>query len=244
MKKPEPGVSMNLAGEVRYAVRSLKRSPVVASVAVLSLALGSGTNTAVFTLLDQTLSHQLPVPNPQQLVQLRERGEYYGSNTGMNSLSYPIYTDFRDQNQVFSGMLCRYQWHTSMSFEGQNERAMGELVSGNYFSVLGVRAAAGRLFTSDEDRTPGGAPLAVLDYGYWQTRLAGDYSVIGKQILVNDHKLTIVGVAEKGFEGLERLFATQIYVPVTMAPQLTLEDKPLEGQRRRWVQVFARLDRK
>src|SRR5450756_1330857 len=99
---------MNLAGEVRYAVRSLRRSPVYATVAVLSLALGIGANTAVFTLLDQMLLHRLPIPNPEQLVQIRERGEHYGSNTGMNSLSYPIYTDFRDQNQVFSGMLCRH----------------------------------------------------------------------------------------------------------------------------------------
>jgi predicted permease len=232
---------MNLVGEVRYAVRSLKKSPVFATVAVLSLALGIGANTAVFTLLDQVLLHQLPVPNPQQLAQLRERGEHYGSNTGVNSLSYPIYTDFRDQNQVFSGMLCRHQRPVSMSFEGQNERAVGELVSGNYFSVLSVRPAAGRLFTSNEDRTSGGAPLAVLGYGYWQTRLAGDPSVIGKQILVNDHKLTVVGVAEKGFEGVERLFVTQIYIPVTMAEELTGESKPLEDRRRRWVQVFARL---
>src|SRR5260370_1312697 len=100
---------MNLPGEVRYAVRSLKKSPVFASVAVLSLALGIGANTAVFTLVDQMLLHQLPVPDPQQLVQLKELGENYGSNTGMNSLSYPIYKDFRDQNQVFSGMMCRAQ---------------------------------------------------------------------------------------------------------------------------------------
>ena len=98
---------MPLAAEVRYAVRSLTKSPVFASVAVLSLALAIGANTAVFTLLDHLLLSELPVPNPGELVQLKEAGMHYGSNTGLNALSYPIYEDFRDQNQVFSGMLCR-----------------------------------------------------------------------------------------------------------------------------------------
>src|SRR5437870_3730806 len=200
---------MSLPGEFRYAVRSLARSPVFTSVAVLSLALGIGANTGVFTMLDQVLLHLLPVQDPERLVQLAEVGFHYGSNTGMNSLSYPIYTDLRDQNQVFSGMLCRFQRPVSVSFAGRNERASGELVSGTYFSVLGVRPALGRLFTADEDRTPGGAPLAVLSYDYWKTRFAADPSVIGKQMVVNDYKLTIVGVAEKGFEGVERVFTTQ-----------------------------------
>ena len=94
------------------------------------------------------------------LVQLKEVGDFYGSNSGMNALSYPIYQDFRDRNQVFSGILCRYQTPVSASFAGRNERAMGELVSGNYFQVLGVQPALGRLFTSEEDRTRGGAPFA------------------------------------------------------------------------------------
>jgi hypothetical protein len=100
---------MNLSGEIRYALRSLARSPVFAAVAILSLALGIGANTAVFTLLDHVLLHSLPVRNPDELVQLKEVGNFYGSNTGMNSLSYPMYEDFRDRNQVFSGILCRFR---------------------------------------------------------------------------------------------------------------------------------------
>jgi len=232
---------MLIPRELRYAVRSLARSPVFAVVAVFSLALGIGANTAVFTLLDFDLLHPLPVGHPDQLVQLREVGENYGSNTGMNSLSYPIYEDFRDQNQVFSGILCRHQRPFSVSHSGSNERAMGELVSGAYFQVLGVHAAMGRLFTSDEDRTRNGAPFAVLGYDYWKTRFAADPSVIGRQILVNNHQLTVVGVAEKGFDGVERLFATQIYVPIMMAQQIADADRPFDNRRRRWVQVFARL---
>ncbi len=232
---------MALTGELRFAVRSLIKSPVFTSVAVLSLALGIGANTAVFTFLDQALLRLLPVKDPQQVVQLKEVGHHYGSNTGMNALSYPIYKDFSEQNQVFSGMLCRSSQPFSISFGGRSERSSGEVVSGTYFPVLGVKPALGRLFTAAEDQTRGGAPFAVLGYGYWQTQFAGDPGVIGKPILVNNHKLTIVGVAQKGFEGVEPLFATQIYVPMAMAAQITKEDKPFDDRRRRWVQVFARL---
>ncbi len=232
---------MSLLGDLRYAARSLSNSPVFSTVVILSLTLGIGANTAVFTLLDQVLLRRLPVPDPQQVVQLKEVGAHYGSNTGLNSLSYPIYKDFRDQGRVFSGMLCRYHLPLSVSFEGRTERVSGELVSGTYFPVLGVQSALGRLFTEDEDRTPGGAPLAVLGYDYWKARFSGDPAVIGKQMLVNDHKLTVIGVAGKGFDGAEPLFATQIYIPVMMAAQVTDESKPLENRRRRWLQVFARL---
>jgi predicted permease len=190
-------------------------------------------------MLDHVLLHALPVPNPDELVQLKEVGDFYGSNSGMNSLSYPIFEDFRDRNQVFSGILCRQQGPVSVSFAGRNERAMGELVSGTYFQVLGVRPALGRLFTAEEDRTRGGAPLAVLSYDHWKTRFASDPAIIGKEILVSDNKLTIVGVAQAGFDGVERLFPTQIYVPVVMAKEFS--GRSLDDRRWRWLQVFARL---
>src|SRR5215469_6216338 len=248
-QKPASSVSlpMSLSGDVRYALRSLKNSPVFTTVAVFSLALGIGANTAVFGLLDDVLLNLLPVRNPQELVQLKEVGDHYGSNTGINALSYPIYEDFRKQNQVFSGMLCRFQLPISLSDSGRNERAQGELVSGTYFTVLGVRPHLGRLFTADDDRTPGGAPYAVLAYDYWQTRYSSDASVVGKEILVNDQKLTIVGVAQRGFEGVERLFETQVYIPIMMTQQLmeqqfaTVATHRLEDRRWSWVQVFARL---
>ncbi|HLK46604.1 MAG TPA: ABC transporter permease [Bryobacteraceae bacterium] len=232
---------MTLWAELRYAVRSLAKSPVFAAVAVVSMALGIGANTAVFSMLDHILLSPLPVRQPGELVQLSEVGRHYGSNSGSNALSYPIYEDFRDKNEVFSGVLCRALYPLSVSYAGANERATGELVSGSYFQVLGVGAALGRLFTAEEDRIPGGAPVAVLGYGYWKTRYAGDPSVIGKQILANDHQLTIIGVTEPRFEGADRLFTTQVYIPIMMAPQITTEDRPLENRRRRWVQVFARL---
>ena len=230
---------MGFAVELRQAVRSLAKSPVFATVAVLSLALGIGANTAVFTMLDHVLLSLMPVHNPSELVQLTGEGHHYGSNTGMNALSYPMYADFRDRNQVFAGMFCRFQTTVSMSFGGHNERANAEIVSGTYFPVLGVGAALGRTFTAEEDRSRSGAPYAVVAYDYWKDRLGGDPSIIGKPILVNDRKLTIVGVAQAGFLGTERLFPTQIFVPVMMAKEVV--DRSLDDRRFRWVQVFGRL---
>src|SRR5208283_3033856 len=153
-----------MLAEIRYALRTLKNSPVFASVAILSLALGIGANTAIFTLVDQLLLRLLPVKNPQQLVLLSWKGEYYGGNRGMKVLSYPMYKDIRERNQVFSDMMCRRDISVSLSFNGQTERASGELVSGNYFQLLGVGTALGRTFTPEDDKIPGGHPLAVLSY--------------------------------------------------------------------------------
>src|SRR5436309_1337627 len=155
----------DLLFDLRFAVRTLAKSPVFASVAVISLALGIGANTAIFSLLDQVLLRLLPVKNPAQLVQLRwQGGSHYGSNTGFNALSYPLYKDIRDRNQAFSGVLCRYSLPLSFGYKGQTERVDRELVSGNYFEVLGVRAVLGRTITPDDDRIPGGHPVVVLSH--------------------------------------------------------------------------------
>ena len=137
-----------LWSEIRYAARLLRKSPVFTTIAVLSLALGMGANTAIFSLVDQVLLRLLPVKDPQQLVLLTMRGRHYGSNWGGNAISYPMYQDFRDNNQVFSGMFCRFPVHLSLSSAGQTERVSAELVSGTYFPVLGLGAALGRTFTA------------------------------------------------------------------------------------------------
>ncbi|HUB33257.1 MAG TPA: ABC transporter permease, partial [Bryobacteraceae bacterium] len=232
---------MDFSADLRYAFRSLAKAPAFTTVAVLSLALGIGANTGVFTLLDQVLLDLMPVKDPGSLVQFKEVGQNYGNNSGMNALSYPIYRDFRDQNEVFTGMLARYYEPASVSFRGREERIAIELVSGTYFPVLGLEPAAGRLFGTADDGPPSGAPYAVLGYDYWQSRFGGDRSVVGKPILVNGHPLQIVGVASKGFMGMEAMFTAQLYVPITMAPDLTGYEKPLENRRQRWVQVFGRL---
>ena len=234
----------NLGHDLRFAVRSFKKSPVFLAVAVLSLALGIGANTAIFTLVDQILLRLLPVKNPQQLVLLWGRGPHYGSNNGRYKLSYPMYEDFRDHNQVFSGVFCRWGTSFSVSSEGRTERVDGELVSGTYFPVLGVGAALGRVFTPDDDRVPGGHAVAVISYRYWLNRFGGSKDVIGKKLLVDGYPLTIVGVSQAGFDGTDPGSSPQIRVPVMMEAQLSpqfAEFYSLKNRRGRWVNVFGRM---
>ncbi len=236
-------VFASLAADLRYAVRSLRKSPLFTAVAVLSIAFGIGANTAVFTLVDQVILRRLPVARPGELVQVSARGtESYGGGMGDGTeLSYAMYRDLRDHNQVFAGMFCRFQAPLHVGFGGRSERVTGELVSGTFFPQLGVRAAAGRLFTTAEDRAAGGHPVAVLGFTYWQARFNGDPGIIGRTVTVNGHPLEIVGVVQPGFEGLDLGQPVQVYVPITMQPQMGPAWLQLDGRRFRWVQVFARL---
>jgi predicted permease len=231
--------------DLRYALRTFRNSPVFVTVAVLSLAFGIGANTAIFTLVDQVLLRLLPVKNPEQLVLLWGRGSHYGSNNGRYRLSYPMYEDFRDHNQVFSGMFCRKGDSMSVSSDGRTERVLGELVSGTYFPVLGVNAALGRVFNPDDDKTPGGAPYAVLSYRYWLSRYAGRPDVIGKKILVNGYPITIVGVSQAGFDGTDPGQSPQIRLPVMMNAEMNpfgaKFDYNFKSRRGRWINVFGRL---
>src|SRR5260370_25059337 len=135
-----------LWADLRYALRSLRRSPLFATVAILSMALGIGANTAIFTLIDQILLRQLPVSDPDQLVMLYQRGPHNGSNMGDRMHSYPIYQDFQQKAAPFSEVLCRRLISASISVDNQTERVETEMVSGNYFTMLGVKPAIGRLF--------------------------------------------------------------------------------------------------
>ena len=231
----------NLWNDLKFAVRTLGRSPVFTGVAVVSVALGIGANTAIFSLLDQVLLRLLPVKEPQQIVLLNMKGMHYGNNNGGNALSYPMYDDFRKNNQVFSGMFCRFPNYFALTFNGQTERVSGELVSGTYFPVLGVGAAVGRTFTPEEDQKIAGAPLAMLSYAYWKSRFAGDPGIVGKTVVINGHSMTVVGVAEQGFDGVELGRRAQIFVPVVMkGPMLPLADD-INDRRSRFVNAFGRL---
>jgi predicted permease len=233
----------SLLQDFRYAFRTLRKSPLFVLVAVLSLALGIGANTAIFTLINQLILQYLPIPHPEELVLLTARGNHYGSNSGSNALSYPMYRDFRDQNAVFNGMFCRHNETVSVSFEGRTELADSEFVSGNYFPVLGVGAALGRVFTASDDLMQGGHPVAVLSYGYWKTRFGGDRGVLGKKMIVDGYPFTIVGVSQAGFDGVAPGYAPQIRIPITMQDSLPPGQTYLQlnDRRRRFVQVFGRL---
>ncbi len=225
-----------------YALRTLRRSRGFAAVAALTLALGIGANTAIFTLLDQVLLRLLPVKNPQQLVLLTMRGHHYGNNWGGNAISYPMYRDFQDHNEVFSGTFCRFPHPVSMTYGGQAERTQGELVSGTYFSVLGVGTVLGRGIGPEDDRVPDGHPVVVLSYDYWKQRFGGDPKIIGKTLLVNNYQMAIIGVAQPGFDGVELGSSTKIFIPVMMEKEIIIGPmKFLTDRRSRWVNAFGRL---
>jgi predicted permease len=232
----------HLLNDIHYALRTFRKSPVFVAVAVLSLALGIGANTAIFTLIDQVLLRLLPVKDPQQLVLLWTRGQHYGSNSGANKISYPMYEDFRDRNQVFSGMFCRNDMDFSLNFEGKTERISGEVVSGTYFPVLGVGAALGRVFNASDDQAQGGVPYAVLSYRYWMSRFAGDPQVIGKKLVLNGFPFTVVGVSQAGFDGTDPAHSPQVRVPILMKLQVDAQGYyDFKNRRNRWVNAYGRL---
>jgi predicted permease len=252
----------HLVRDLKYAVRGLVRSPLFTIVALLSIALGIGANTAIFTLVDEVLLRQLPVKDPQQLVLFNGARNHYGSNSGGNMLSFPMYEDFRDNfvepavhlarvshavpnpaptPKVFSGVFARRAVAMNVGIDGQTERVPGEIVSGTYFQVLGVGAAIGRVIGPDDDRERGNSPVAVLSHGYWRTRFGADPEIVGKTITVNNTKLTIIGVSQAGFDGVDIGYVPSIRVPLTMKAQMTPNWDDVDNRRSRWVNVFARL---
>jgi predicted permease len=238
----------HLLSDIRYAWRGLRKAPVFTAVAMLSIALGVGANTAIFTLVDQLLLRLLPVKAPRQLVLVTGEGFQYGNGWGEgNELSYPRFTDLRDNNQVFSAMFCRFGYGLHIGVGGQTEGVAGELVSGGYFSGLGINARLGRMIGPQDETAAGADRVAAITHAYWKSRFAGDPAIVGKTILVNNEPMTLIGVAQEGFDGVNLGRAAQVFVPITMAGLITpLGDKKdigkvLQNRRQRWLNVFGRL---
>ena len=228
---------------LRYALRQLRRSPLFTAAAIISLALGIGATTAIFTLIDRILLRPLPVADPHQLVLLRYDGHPGGFNTGDATFSFPLYRVLRDGNPVLTAF-GRFPLALSVSGPDWNDRVDGELVTGNYFEVLGVPAAIGRTITPLDDQTPGGHPLAVLSYDYWVNRFGADPGVLGRTIRVNDVALTIIGVSAEGFDGVELGFHPKIRVPAAMKRKMTGYFGDIfdpANPDALWLQVFGRL---
>ncbi len=231
-----------LLSDFKFAWRTLLRSPLFTGVAILSLALGIGANTAIFTLLDQLMLRLLPVQDPQQLVMIWSTGPHMGNNNGSRAASYPMYQDFQKKAPAFSAVFCRYLLPLSISFDNQTERVNAELVSGNYFQALGVKPAIGRVFSPEEDdRLYKGHPVAVLSHQYWTNRFNSDVKVIGKKVLINNQPMVIVGVSAPGFTGLDPTRAPQVRVPIQMKPLMTPGSDNLGDRRSQWIQLFARM---
>ena len=227
--------------DVRYAVRTLIKTPAFTSVVVLTLALGIGANTAIFSLTDQVLLRMLPVKSPEQLLVFDGPGAFMGRTFNNGTFSYPMYRDFRDQHTVLDGVLGRFPTPLTLLANGQAERVNGELVTGNYFDVLGVRAHIGRTFTPDDDRTPGGHPMVVLSHNFWMRRFAGDPAVLNRTVTLNGLPMTVVGVAPAGFFGIVVGESPDVMVPVMMKAQMTPTWDDLQNRRSRWLTVMARL---
>ena len=232
---------MNVWRDLKHAFRVLRKNPAFTCIVVLTLALGIGANTAIFSLMDQVLLRALPVRDPGELVLLDGPGPFRGKTFNDQTFSYPMYKDFRDRTEVFSGVLARFPMAITVVWNGESERVSGDLVSGNYFEVLGVRPAIGRLFNAADDRTPGAHPVAVLSHGFWTRRFGANPAVLNQTLTVNGHPLTIVGVAAQGFNGLQVGGNADVMVPVMMKAQMTPTWNDLDDRRSRWLNVVARL---
>ena len=230
--------------DLKLAIRGLFRSPLFSIVAILSLSLGIGANTAIFTLIDQILLRKLPVKNPEELVMLYQQGPHAGSNMGSRMHSYPIYQEYQKRAEPLAEVTARRLAEASIGIDNQTELIEVEMVAGNFFSMLGVGPAVGRLFNSQEDdQTYQGHPVAVLGYDYWNRRFNRDPGVVGKKILINNYPMTIVGVSAAGFAGIDPARSPQVRVPIQMKPVIVPEWGwiHMSDERVRWLQVFARL---
>src|ERR1035438_7267188 len=207
--------------DLRYALRQLRKSPAFTLTVVLTLALGIGANAAVFTLFDQVLLRMLPVERPKELVRFQWSGAFSGSMSSFggdttNYFSYPMYKDLRDQNQVFQGVLAADKTGVGVSWHNQAENEDAEVVTGNYFQLLGLRPALGRLLTPQDDTAKNANPVLVLSYNYWKTHFGASRDIVGQNVLINGHSFTILGVAPQNFDSAIGGYRPGVFIPVSM----------------------------
>ena len=237
----------NLLKDARYGLRALLKSRGFTAVAVLSLGLGIGVNTTLFSLVNAVLFRPLPVSHPEQLVTVYTgRKDFLYSTT-----SYPDYLDFRDQAGVFSGLAAHSMMSASLSREGQSQLLRGEVVSGNYFEVLGVKAFLGRTLTPADDRTPGGHTVVVLGHGFWKGRFGADPSIVGSILRINGTPFTVVGVVRQSFTGTIPGLSPDLWMPLAMEDSVSamgIQDSVpspgatrLERRGQRWLFIKGRL---
>jgi predicted permease len=234
-----------LFDEIRYALRGFLNSPVWTAAALLSLALGIGANTAIFSLTDQLLLRSLPVRQPEQLVLFSAKGPRRGmvetSYDNDVSFSYPMFCDFRDRAPALNGVLARFPLRLSMSWGGQTELVQGDLVTGGYFDVLGVRAAMGRTLSPEDDLPGHTNEVAVLSHKFWKSRFGAAASILNQTVRLNGLSLTVVGVAQEGFNGVGTGEAPDVFVPMTLQPRISRTFDGLPNRRAYWLNIFARV---
>jgi predicted permease len=238
-----------LIQDIRYALRQLRKSPGFTLTVIVTLALGIGANAAVFTLFDQVLLRMLPVERPKDLVRFEWTGGFSGSASSFggdehNYFSYPMYKDLRDQNQVFAGILAADRARVGVSWHNQAENEDAEVVSGNYFQLLGLKPARGRLLTPQDDTVKNANPVVVLSYDYWKTRFAAARDIAGQTVLINGHSFTILGVAPEYFQSAIGGYKPGVFVPISMIevamPWMAPRDN-LNNHQSIWLTLAARV---
>src|SRR5215212_7806135 len=232
---------------LKLAFRRLAKTPFVSLVSIVSLALGIGANAAIFSLYDQTLLRPLPVVRPDELVNLSAAGPKPGSTSCNQAgscdevFSYPMFRDLERLQTVFTGLAAHVSFGANLAYRGQTMNAQGMLVSGSYFSVLGLQPALGRLLTADDDRNIGNHFVTVLSHDYWSTRLGANSAVLNETITVNGQALTVVGVAPRGFAGTTLGSDPKLFVPLTMRALMSPGWKGFENRQSYWAYLFGRL---
>jgi predicted permease len=235
----------SLLQDIRYGLRMVRKNPGFTTVAVLTLALGIGANTAIFTVINAVMLRALPVQHPEQLVAVGNPARVHSFGTGTprtDVFSYPLYREVRDNNRVFSFVLASSNLENlRITIERGAENIKGRLVTENYFQTLGVGALLGQTFSADEDRIPGADPVLVISYGYWRSRFAGDPAVIGRKVRLNNYPFTIIGVAPPGFFGEVVGDRPDVWAPMMMQPQLMPSRGSLEDVNSASLLLLARL---
>jgi putative ABC transport system permease protein len=205
--------------DLRYSGRSLFRSPGFTAATLLSLALGIGATTAIYSLVDQVILHALPVRDPAQLVLVDWEGEdVVGGFGSWNLMSYPICHDLQQQTRFFEGVVCRAEIDVNIVAGGDAKPVSAEIVSGSYFPVLGVGPVLGRVLNAQDD-APGESAVVVLSYGFWQAQFGGASEVVGRKVLINNHPMTVVGVAAASFHGVDVGAAPALWLPTSMCAE-------------------------
>ena len=233
--------------EIRFAIRSLRRTPVFAVVATLTLALGVAANTAIFSLFYQVLLRSLPVPDPERLVLLHSNQNRWpnsrsSSDNSETVLSYPIYRSLRDGANLFNGLAARASAFVEVLREGGSDRVQAETVSGNFFAVLGVKPAIGRLLSPEDDRVRGASPVAVLSYAYWRDHFGASSAALNQKIRINGHGFVVVGVAPEGFNGILTDESPALFVPLMMKADVSPGWDTFDQPGTHWLNILGRIE--
>jgi predicted permease len=229
--------------DLRYSARSLRHSPGFTAAVLLSLALGIGATTAIYSLVDQVILHALPVREPGRLVLMDWSGsDFVTYATGSSNLMpYPMCREIQQQTRFLDGALCRAEIQVNLTAGSDPKPVAAEIVSGSYFSVLGVGPALGRVIEPADDAAPGAGPVVVLSYDFWQAQFGGVADIVGRKVLIGNHPMTVVGVAAAGFRGVDVGAVPAFWMPTSMSADANLDETDLMNSPVRWLQILARL---